>query len=355
MVTQIRDLGVNLRGTPGAYNAITDVPGVTVGHHTIIKGKGQLTKGNGPIRTGITAILPRGTDLRPVFAAGYSLNGAGELTGMHWVEESGILNGPICTTNTHSIGAVHEAIIEWMNQHDKANNMPFCLPVVAETYDGFLNDINGFHVRAEHVIKALESASTGKIKQGNVGGGTGMICHQFKGGIGSASRLVTTQNTACTLGVLVQANYGERDALIINGVPVGTEITTQMPTIESPEKSSIIVIIACDAPLLPHQLKRLARRVPMGMARVGSHAGNLSGDIFIAFSTANAITQEKLVDLKMLPNEHMEPLFKATVEATEEAILNALTAAETMTGINDATVYQLPHDQVKALMAKYGR
>jgi D-aminopeptidase len=355
MVTQIRELGVNLRGTPGAYNAITDVPGVTVGHHTIIKGNGQLKKGNGPVRTGVTAVLPRGTDLRPVFAAGYSLNGAGEFTGMHWIEESGMLYGPICTTNTHSIGAVHETVIEWMNQHDTGENMPFCLPVVAETYDGFLNDINGFHVKSEHVINALTSASTGKTKQGNVGGGTGMICHQFKGGIGSASRLVATQETACTLGVLVQANYGERDALVINGVPVGTVLTNQMPTIQAPEKGSIIVIIACDAPLLPHQLKRLARRVPMGMAKLGSHAGNLSGDIFIAFSTANVVTHDKLIDLKMLPNEHMDPLFKATVEATEEAILNALTAAETMTGINDTTVYQLPHDQLKAVMAKYGR
>ena len=355
MASQIRELGINLPGRPGQNNAITDVNGVTVGHHTIIEGQGPLTKGKGPIRTGITAILPRGMDLEPVFAAGYSLNGAGELTGMHWVEESGMLYGPVCTTNTHSIGAVHEAVIEWMNQHDAGNNMPFCLPVVAETFDGFLNDINGFHITRQHVINALESASSGEILQGNVGGGTGMICHQFKGGIGSASRQVTIHNKNYTLGALVQANYGERDALVINGVPVGKEITNQMPTLKSVEKGSIIVIIACDAPLLPHQLKRLARRVPMGLAKVGSYAGNLSGDIFIAFSTANTITQEKLVDLKMLANDHMDPLFRATVEATEEAILNALTAAETMTGIDDTTVYRLPHDQLQALMTKYGR
>ncbi|HIG60725.1 MAG TPA: S58 family peptidase [Gammaproteobacteria bacterium] len=356
MTQQIRNLGVNLPGKPGANNAITDVAGVSVGHHTLISGHGQRIEGQGPVRTGVTAIIPSSPDLRSVFAAGYSLNGAGELTGMHWIEESGILTGPICITNTHSVGAVHEAVIQWMNQREMASDMPFCLPVVGETYDGFLNDINGFHVKAEHVFKALDGASAGKVAQGNVGGGTGMICHQFKGGIGSASRQVTIDSADYTLGVLVQANYGQRESLTINGVPVGSQITDLMPSIGLGEKGSIIVIIASDAPLLPHQLKRLARRVPMGMARVGSYAGNLSGDIFIAFSTANTVAAESpLIDLQMLPNQQIEPLFKATVEATEEAILNALTAAETMTGINDTTVHQLPHDRVRDLMGKYGR
>jgi len=356
MTKQIRSLGVSLPGKPGPNNAITDVAGVSVGHHTLISGHGQLIEGEGPVRTGVTAIIPSSSDLRSVFAAGYSLNGAGELTGMHWVEESGILTGPICITNTHSVGAVHEAVIQWMNQHNLSSDMSFCLPVIGETYDGFLNDINGFHIKAEHVIKALDSASAGKVAQGNVGGGTGMICHQFKGGIGTSSRQVIIDRTDYTLGALVQANYGLRSDLAINGVPVGSEITDLMPTMHLGEKGSIIVIIACDAPLLPHQLKRLARRVPMGMAKVGSYAGNLSGDIFIAFSTANTVAGgAPLIDLQMLPNQQIEPLFKATVEATEEAILNALTAAKTMTGINGTTVHQLPHDRVRGLVGKYGR
>ena len=356
MAKRIRDLGVNLPGTPGPNNAITDVAGVAVGHQNIVEGHGKLVVGEGPVRTGVTAILPRSSDLLPVFAAGFSLNGAGELTGMAWIEESGILNGPICITNTHSIGAVHQAVIQWMNQHSLVGDMHFCLPLVAETYDGILNDIDGFHVRAEHVFSALDNARVGAVAEGNVGGGTGMICHRFKGGIGTSSRRVVIDDNEYMLGVLVQANYGVRETLTIAGVPVGAEITDLMPEMAKPETGSIIVIVACDAPLLPHQLKRIARRVPMGMAKVGSYAGNLSGDIFVAFSTADSVVQSSgLVDLQMLPNQQMDSLFEATVQATEESILNAMAAAQTMTGINDNCVYALPHDRLISIMKKYNR
>jgi L-aminopeptidase/D-esterase-like protein len=356
MAKRIRDLGINLPGIPGPNNAITDVPGVTVGHHSIVRGHGKLIVGEGPVRTGVTAVLPRNRDAAPVFAAGYSLNGNGELTGMHWVEESGILSGPICITNTHSVGAVHEASIRWSNQqHGTEDPMRFCLPVVGETYDGVLNDINGFHVKTEHAFSALDSARGGVVAEGNVGGGTGMICHRFKGGIGTASRQVVIGDDEYTLAVLVQANYGARETLTIAGVPVGEEITDLLPQMEAGDTGSIIVIVACDAPLLPHQLKRIARRVPMGMGKVGAYAGDGSGDIFIAFSTANTVEQDQPGTLQMLPNTEMDPLFLATVQATEESILNALAAAETMTGINDNTVYQLPHDRLLAIMKKYNR
>ena len=355
MAKRIRELGIHLPGIPGPNNAITDVSGVAVGHHNIVQGHGKLIVGEGPVRTGVTAVLPRNQDASPVFAAGYSLNGNGELSGMHWVEESGILNGPICITNTHSVGAVHEAAIRWSNQKQGLELMQFCLPVVGETYDGVLNDINGFHVKTEHVFSALDNAREGSVAEGNVGGGTGMICHRFKGGIGTASRRVVIDDQEYTLAVLVQANYGIRETLTVAGVPVGEEITDLMPQMDDGDTGSIIVVVACDAPLLPHQLKRIARRVPMGMARVGSYAGDSSGDIFIAFSTANTVDQDNLSTLQMLPNEKMDPLFLATVQATEESILNAMAAAETMTGINDNTVYQLPQDRLLSIMKKYNR
>ena len=355
MAKRIRDLGINLPGTPGPNNAITDVSGVAVGHHSIIQGHGKLVVGEGPVRTGVTVVLPRNRDASPVFAAGYSLNGNGELSGMHWVEESGILNGPVYITNTHSVGAVHKAAIRWAIQHQGMELMRFCLPVVGETYDGVLNDINGFHVKPEHVFSALDNAREGIVAEGNVGGGTGMICHRFKGGIGTASRRVIIGDSEYTLAVLVQANYGVRETLTIAGVPVGEEITDLMPQMDEGDTGSIIVIVACDAPFLPHQLKRIARRVPMGMAKVGAYGGDSSGDIFIAFSTANTVGQDKLSTLQMLPNEQMDPFFLATVQATEESILNALAAAETMTGINDNTVYQLPQDRLLSIMKKYNR
>jgi L-aminopeptidase/D-esterase-like protein len=355
MAKRIRDLGISLPGTPGTNNAITDVPGVAVGHHSIVHGHGKLIVGEGPVRTGVTVVLPRNRDATPVFAAGYSLNGNGELTGMHWVEESGVLNGPIYITNTHSVGAVHEAAIRWTNQQHGTGHMRFCLPVVGETYDGELNDINGFHVRAEHVFSALDNAREGPVAEGNVGGGTGMICHRFKGGIGTASRKIEIDDAEYTLAALVQANYGARETLTIAGVPVGEEITDLMPQMDDGDTGSIIVIVACDAPLLPHQLKRIARRVPMGMGKVGSYAGDGSGDIFIAFTTANTVQEDRPATLQMLPNEQMDPLFLATVQATEESILNALVAAETMTGINDNTVYQLPQDRLLDIMKKYNR
>ncbi len=360
-----RDLGIPFDGSTGPLNAITDVPGVTVGQVTLIEGEGALDVGNGPVRTGVTAVLPRGKSYDPVFAGWYSLNGNGEMTGTTWVEESGFLEGPVMITNTHSVGVVRDAVIAWQHQNKLFEPLPgepdvfWSLPVVAETYDGWLNDINGFHVRQEHAIAALESARSGAVEEGGVGGGTGMVCHAFKGGIGTASRVLDAQEKTYTLGVLVQANYGVRDALTIAGVPVGKEITDLMPSEGAPQQDtgSIIVIVATDAPLLPHQLKRIARRVPMGLARVGSYAGNGSGDIFIAFSTANpgAAYREGTKSAEFLPNDSLSGLFRATVEATEEAIVNALVAGQTMTGINGNTVYGLPHDRLQAIMKKYGR
>ena len=350
-----RDIGVPLPRSTGTLNAITDVRGVEVGHSTIISGEGMLVIGEGPVRTGVTAILPRGRGFEPVFAGWFSLNGNGEMTGTTWVEESGFLEGPIMITNTHSVGVVRDATIEWMNkervQGSGVMGTDWSLPVVAETYDGRLNDINGFHVKKHHVFEALDSATSGPVEEGNVGGGTGMTCHQFKGGIGTSSRRVDGKYN---LGVLVQANYGSRKLLTIAGVPVGREITDLMPAYgrETGEGGSIIVVVATDAPLLPHQLKRIARRVPLGIARQGGISGNGSGDIFIAFSTAN---QRRTSELTMLPNDRMSGLFQATVEATEEAIVNALIAAETMTGIDGNTVYALPHDRLVEALRKYRR
>lgn len=361
-----RDIGIPLDGTPGQYNAITDVDGVCVGHTTLISGEDQLEVGKGPIRTGVTMVLPRGKTHDPVFAGWYALNGNGEMTGTTWVEESGFLEGPVGITNTHSVGVVHDAIIAWERDnklysaldYETNNSIFWSLPVVGETYDGTLNDINGQHVTPEHAFTALDSAVSGNVAEGNVGGGTGMICHGFKGGIGTASRQLSSDDGNYKVGVLVQANYGSRSHLTIAGVPVGKELLDYPQDTNLPAGTgSIIVIVATDAPLLPHQLKRIARRVPIGIGKVGGFGANSSGDIFLAFSTANsgAAARSGIQQLDMLPNDKMTPLFDATVQATEEAILNAMVAAETMTGINGKTIHALPHDKVRELLIKYNR
>jgi D-aminopeptidase len=360
-----RDLGVPFDGTPGPFNAITDVSGVTVGHTTLVSGEGKLQVGKGPIRTGVTAVLPRGKDSmsNPVFAGWWSLNGNGEMTGTTWIEESGFLEGPVMITNTHSVGVVRDAVIQWRVSHGQPDPTGYwwSLPVVAETWDGWLNDINGFHVKPEHAFHAIDSAKSGPVEEGNVGGGTGMICNEFKGGIGTSSRKLDAKFGGYSLGVLVQCNYGVRANLRIAGVPVGKEIPedpayASMPFNES-DRGSIIVIVSTDAPLVAHQLKRLARRVSLGLGRNGSISGNGSGDIFIAFSTANpgAAAVSHVVDLKMLPNDMLEPVFAATVQATEEAVINAMVAAETMTGIENHKVIALPHDRLRAVLQKYNR
>jgi L-aminopeptidase/D-esterase-like protein len=356
-----RGLGVPFRGTPGALNAITDVRGVEVGHVTLIAGEGKLEVGKGPVRTGVTAILPRGKRYDPVFAGWYSLNGNGEMTGTTWVEESGFLEGPVLITNTHSVGVVRDAVLEWMRDHQYYDPLEdgdwWGLPVVAETYDGGLNDINGFHVKKEHAWEALNEAASGPVVEGNVGGGTAMTCHEFKGGIGTSSRKVGEY----LVGALVQCNYGYRETLTIAGVPVGLEIADLTPEYarRATEEvtGSIIVVVATDAPLLAHQLKRLARRIPMGIARVGGVASNGSGDIFLAFSTANpgAADREKKRKVEMLPNDKMTPFFEATVQATEEAIVNAMVSARTMTGIDDNTVHALPHGRLREVLKTYNR
>jgi D-aminopeptidase len=360
-----RDLGVPFDGTTGPNNAITDVAGVLVGHTTLISGSGKLKVGQGPVRTGVTAVLPRGNDSlsNPVFAAWFTQNGNGEMTGTTWVEESGFLEGPVMITNTHSVGVVRDAVIQWRVSKGNADKDGYwwSLPVVGETWDGWLNDVNGFHVKPEHVFKALDTAHGGAVEEGSVGGGTGMICNGYKGGIGSASRRLEAKDGAYTIGVLVQCNYGTRDNLRIAGINVGREIPAPEPYAFIPsdiaERGSIIVIVATDAPLLAHQLKRLAHRVTLGLGRNGSISGNGSGDIFIAFSTANsgAATEGRVVDLKMLPNDSLDPVFRATVEATEEAIVNAMVAAGDMTGVDDHRVIGLPHEQLRAVLKKYGR
>jgi D-aminopeptidase len=375
------DLKLPIGGTPGPLNAITDVAGVEVGQTTLVSGSGKLVVGKGPVRTGLTVIHPRGkANPDPVFAAWFTLNGNGEMTGTTWVQESGLLEGPVAITNTHSVGVVRDAIIQWEVSQKNALQ-PWWLPVVAETYDGGLNDINGFHVKPEHVMAALDSATGGLPKEGAVGGGTGMVCHGFKGGIGTASRKLPAAQGGYTVGVLVQCNYGSRRDLRIAGVPVGEEIADLTPCIanadplpsgagrprcearggaaeEAAEQGSIIVVVATDAPLLPHQLKRIATRVSLGIGRQGGFGGNSSGDIFVAFSTANArawFNDQPVTDVKMLPNDRISPLFQATAQATEAAITNALLAAETMTGANDLRVYALPVDRLLAAMKKYGR
>ena len=353
-----RDLGVPFDGTPGHFNAITDVAGVEVGQVTLISGDGKLTVGKGPVRTGVTAVLPRGKNANDqVFAAWFTLNGNGEMTGTTWVEESGFLEGPVMITNTHSVGTVRDAVIAWQMRKQGKTFQPWSLPVVAETWDGFLNDINGFHVKPEHVFQALDGATSGAVAEGNTGGGTGMVAHQFKGGTGTASRKLDASAGNYTVGVLVQANYGGRSGLMIAGVPVGREITDLMPKEVPADTGSIIVVIATDAPLLPHQLKRVVKRAALGIAKNGGIGGNSSGDIFIAFSTANAGAGKEVsvVNLKMLPNDRINPIFAATVQATEEAIINAMIGAETMTGVNGNTVYAIPHERLKQVMKKYNR
>ena len=360
-----RDLGVPFDGTPGPLNAITDVAGVTVGHTTLISGEGKLQIGKGPVRTGVTAVMPRGKDSmnNPVFAGWWSLNGNGEMTGTTWVEESGFLEGPVMITNTHSVGVVRDAVIQWRVQHGQPDPTGYwwSLPVVAETWDGWINDINGFHVQPEDAFHAIDSAHGGAVEEGNVGGGTGMICNGFKGGIGTSSRKVETKLGAFTVGVLVQCNYGSRKNLRIAGVPVGLEIPEDdaytSTSFAQEDRGSIIVVVATDAPLVAHQLKRLARRVSLGLGRNGSVSGNGSGDIFTAFSTANsgAAKPDALAQITMLPNDQLNPVFSATVEATEEAIINAMVAAETMTGIESHKVIALPHDKLREVLKKYDR
>jgi L-aminopeptidase/D-esterase-like protein len=352
-----RDLGVPLEGTAGAWNAITDVAGVEVGYQTLISGNG-----NAAVRTGVTAVWPRGKDATaPVFGGWFSLNGNGEMTGTTWLEESGLLTGPVMITNTHSVGTVRDAFIKWQVARTRKIGTgvdDWSLPVVAETWDGFLNDINGFHVTDADTVAALDSAKSGPVQEGNVGGGTGMVCYGFKGGTGTSSR----KYGPYTVGVLVQCNCGRRAQLRIAGVPVGQEIQDGVPYAQNgafrdADVGSIIIVVATDAPLLPQQLKRLARRASLGLARTGSISGNGSGDIFIAFSTANpqAGDSKGVVNLTMLPNDQMNTTFEATVEATEEAIINAMLGAQTTTGYQDHKVIALPHDRLKEVLRKYGR
>jgi D-aminopeptidase len=377
-----RDLGVPFDGTPGPLNAITDVGGLEVGQQTLISGEGKLVVGTGPVRTGVTVILPRGrASTDPVFAGWFPLNGNGEMTGTTWVEESGFLEGPVSITNTHSVGVVRDAVVAWMVR--QPTGQPWALPVVAETYDGFLNDVNGFHVKKEHAWQALDGARSGPVTEGSVGGGTGMICFGFKGGIGTSSRKLAAPAGGYTVGVLVQCNAGRRTELRIAGAPVGKEINDLRPcrNVIAPGQSlntgpppcpatallpiderregmgSIIVVVATDAPLLPHQLRRLAVRAALGVGVAGGKGENSSGDIIIAFSTANprAAQDTGLVRVQMLPNDRINPLFYATTQATEEAIVNAMVAAETMTGVDGNRAYGLPHDRLRAALRKYNR
>ena len=346
-----RALGIPFDGSPGTFNAITDVEGVLVGYSTLIEGDGKSA-----VRTGVTAVLPRkSTTENPVFAGVFSLNGNGEMTGTHWIEESGFLEGPVLITNTHSVGLVRDATIQWRIHHGApdASGYWWSLPVVAETYDGHLNDINGFHVTPKDVFAALDGAHGGAIAEGNVGGGTGMICHEFKCGTGTSSRVVKVDKTDYRLGVLVQANYGVRGELRIAGVPVGKMLQNDLLWSEPRDTGSIIIVVATDAPLLPHQLKRLARRAALGLARNGSYSGNGSGDIFIAFSTANAsANQLEMTTLTALGNEQLDPLFLATAQAVEESIINAMIAAEPMTGYDGHKVAAIDHQALVKLLTE---
>ncbi|MEO5721268.1 MAG: P1 family peptidase [Chthoniobacterales bacterium] len=355
-----RALGIPFDGTPGPLNAITDVAGVTVGYTTLIDGQGKLEVGQGPVRTGVTAVLPRGEGSfnDPVYAGVFSLNGNGEMTGTAWIEESGFLEGPVVITNTHSVGVARDAVIAWRVSKGGPDPTGFLwsLPVVAETWDGYLNDINGFHVKPEHVIHALETAQGGALKEGSVGGGTGMIAYEFKAGTGTASRLVKTKDASYTIGALVQANCGRRPQLTIAGMPVGREITEN--SVFSKENGSIIIVLGTDAPLLPHQLKRLARRASLGLARTGSVSGNGSGDLFIAFSTANpgaADPAQPTHSVATVPNDRLDPIFEATVQVVEEAIINALVANQSMTGRDDHQVDAIPHERLRTALRKYNR
>src|SRR5947199_544734 len=362
-IVRARDLGIPFEGTPGKFNAITDVPGVEVGYTTLISGEGKLKVGKGPVRTGVTAILPRGhASLNdPVYAGFFSLNGNGEMTGTAWIEESGFLEGPIIITNTHSVGVARDAVIAWRVRHGAADKTGYwwSLPVVAETCDGWLNDINGFHVRAEDVWHALDTAHGGAIEEGSVGGGTGMICYEFKGGNGTASRNIDIRASkdapprSFVVGVFLQANFGRRPQLVIAGVPVGKEIPGE---VYKKENGSCIAVVATDAPLLPNQLKRLARRISLGIARTGTISGNSSGDLFIAFSTANpnvASADQITHDVQTIPNDLMDPLFTGVVQATEEAVVNALVDNHSMTGRDNHRVEALPHNRLREIMKRF--
>jgi D-aminopeptidase len=358
-----RDLGIPFEGTSGKFNAITDVPGVEVGYTTLISGEGKLEVGKGPVRTGVTAILPRGhASLNdPVYAGFFSLNGNGEMTGTAWVDESGFLEGPIVITNTHSVGVAHDAVIAWRVKHGTADKTGYwwSLPVVAETWDGWLNDINGFHVKPEDVWHSLDIAHGGALEEGSVGGGTGMICYEFKGGNGTASRKIDIRVSkdsppkSFVVGVFLQANFGRRPQLVIAGVPVGREIPGE---VYKEESGSCIAVVATDAPLLPNQLKRLARRVSLGLARTGAVSGNGSGDLFIAFSTANpnVVNPDQIThDVQTIPNDLMDPLFTGVVQGTEEAVVNALVDNHTMTGRDNHRVEALPHDRLRKIMRRF--
>jgi len=360
-----RDIGIPFEGTPGKFNAITDVAGLEVGYTTLVSGEGALKVGEGPVRTGVTAILPRGhASLNdPVYAGFFSLNGNGEMTGTAWLEESGFLEGPIIITNTHSVGVARDAVIAWRIKHGAADKTGYwwSLPVVAETWDGWLNDINGFHVKAQDVAHALDTAHGGAIEEGSVGGGTGMICYEFKGGTGTASRKIDIRVSkdasprSFVVGVFLQANFGRRPQLTIAGVPVGGEIPGE---VYKEESGSCIAVVATDAPLLPSQLKRLARRVSLGLARTGTISGNGSGDLFVAFSTANpnvANPDQVTHDVQTIPNDLMDPLFIGVVQATEEAVVNALIDNHSMTGRDNHRVDALPHDRLRELLKKYNR
>src|SRR5881409_3690424 len=365
-IVRARDLGIPFEGAPGRFNAITDVAGVEVGYRTLISGEGKLEVGKGPVRTGVTAILPRGpASLNdPVYAGFFSLNGNGEMTGTPWIEESGFLEGPIIITNTHSVGVARDAVIAWRVKHGAADTTGYwwSLPVVAETWDGWLNDINGFHVKPEDVWHALDSAHGGALEEGSVGGGTGMICYEFKGGNGTASRKVDIRpqgagkdaaEQSFVVGVFLQANFGRRSQLTIAGVPVGKEIPGD---VFKQESGSCIAVVATDAPLLPNQLKRLARRVSLGLARTGTISSNGSGDLFIAFSTANpnvASADQITHDVKTIPNDLMDPLFTGVVQATEEAVVNALIDNHSMTGRDNHRVDALPHDRLREIMKRF--
>lgn len=364
--SRARDIGIPFNGTVGKFNAITDVKGVEVGYSTIISGQGKNTIGKGPVRTGVTAILPRGRNNNPVFANWYSLNGNGEMTGTTWLTESGFLETPIMITNTNSVGVVRDAVLKWfVEKRWYKEDWWYTYPVVAETYDGFLNDIYGFQVKENNAYEALNTAKSGKIREGNIGGGTGMMCLGFKGGTGTSSRVVKIGDSTYTVGALVQTNFGKKESLTIAGVPVGKELVNTVGSeLKLPSQSyrkegdgSIIVVIATDAPLLPHQLKRIASRVPLGIGNVGGYGMNSSGDIFIAFSTANptAFQRKDFSTVETLPNDLIDPLFEATVQATEESIINAMVAAETMEGVNGNKSYALPHQAVIDILKKYKR
>jgi len=362
-----RDIGVQFEGIPGRFNAITDVKGVEVGHSTIIIGSGKNEIGKGPVRTGVTAIFPRGKKFNPVYANWYSLNGNGEMTGTTWITESGFLETPIMITNTNSVGVVRDAVLKWFVDTNWYGDDQwwYTYPVVGETYDGFLNDIYGFHVQEKHVYEAIENAKSGPVAEGNIGGGTGMLTLGFKGGIGTSSRKVKINSKTYTLGAIVQSNFGSKRNLTISGVPIGKELKDTLNLVfNAPPANkrqegdgSIIVIVATDAPLFPHQLKRIAHRIPLGIGAVGGRGSNGSGDIFLAFSTANpkAFNRKKSGTVKTFPNDKISPLFEATVQVVEESIINAMIAAETMEGINNNKIYALPHGKLMEILKKYNR